>query len=83
MKQKCEDGINRTYLVVDGLVWSKINGSEIFTTYGLKKASMELSEDNLSYHFDKEGHCVFDSVSFLWDYGTWRKCYTCDDRCEY
>ena len=62
--EMCEDGIDRTYLVVDGLVWSKINGSEIFTTYGLKKASMELSDDNLSYHFDKEGHCVFDNVSF-------------------
>ncbi len=58
------DGIEREYLVVDGLLWNKIDGVDIFTRDEIKKESMELFEESITGHFDKENHFVFDSFLF-------------------
>lgn len=59
-----EDGIEREYLVVDGLLWNKIEDSDIFIRDGVKKESMELFDDSITGHFDDEKHFVFDSFLF-------------------
>ncbi|WP_099467748.1 hypothetical protein [Konateibacter massiliensis] len=63
-KEMCEDGIEREYLVVDGLVWTKIEDSDIFLRDGIKKQSMELDEDSIEGDFDKEKHFVFSKIVF-------------------
>lgn len=60
----CDDGIEREFLVVDGLLWSKFDDSiEIFNRDGNKQQSMELDE-NYSGHFNQEGYFVFDLFKF-------------------
>lgn len=63
-KEVCSDGIEREYLVVDGLIWNKIEDSDIFIRDGIKKESMELEENSILGEFDKEGHYVFTSIKF-------------------
>lgn len=58
-----EDGVERTYLVVDGLVWNKLEHSDIFSRDVIKDASMELSS-NYSGHFDQDNHFVFTKMEF-------------------
>ena len=62
-KYTAEDGIERTYLVVDGLIWSKIEHADIFTRDFIKDASMELTE-NYSGKFDEHNHFVFTKIEF-------------------
>lgn len=63
-KEMCEDGVEREYLVVDGLVWTKIEDSDIFLRDEIKKQSMELDEDSIEGGFDKEKHFVFSKIVF-------------------
>lgn len=63
-KELCEDGIEREYLVVDGLIWTKIEDSDIFLRDEIKKQSMELDEDSLEGGFDKDKHFVFSKIVF-------------------
>lgn len=58
-----DDGVERTYLVVDGLVWNKLEHSDIFSRDVIKDASMELSS-NYSGHFDKDNHFIFTKMEF-------------------
>jgi len=58
-----EDGVERTYLVVDGLIWNKIEHADIFSRDIIKDASMELS-NNYSGKFDEEDHFVFTKIEF-------------------
>lgn len=58
-----EDGVERTYLVVDGLIWNKIDHSDIFTRDIIKDASMELTE-NYSGKYDEDNHFVFTKIEF-------------------
>ncbi|WP_395546722.1 MULTISPECIES: hypothetical protein [unclassified Lacrimispora] len=58
-----EDGVERTYLVVDGLIWNKIEHTDIFTRDFIKDASMELTE-NYSGKFDEDNHFVFTKIEF-------------------
>ena len=60
----CEDGITRTFLVVDGLLWNKFEDSkEIYDRDLYKDQSMELSEE-YSGSFDNDGHFVFEKFYF-------------------
>lgn len=58
-----EDGVERTYLVADGLIWNKIEHADIFTRDFIKDASMELTE-NYSGKFDEDNHFVFTKIEF-------------------
>ena len=58
-----DDGVERTYLVVDGLIWNKIEHADIFTRDIIKDASMELTE-NYSGKFDEDDHFVFTKMEF-------------------
>lgn len=62
-KHTAEDGVERTYLVVDGLIWNKIEHADIFTRDFIKDASMELTE-NYSGKFDEDNHFVFTKIEF-------------------
>lgn len=60
----CNDGVTRTFLVVDGLLWNKFDcAKDIFDRDLYKDQSMELAE-NYSGSFDREGHFVFDKFYF-------------------
>ncbi len=63
-KEMCEDGVEREYLVVDGLVWTKIEDSDIFLRDEIKNQSMELDEDSIEGGFDKDKHFVFSKIVF-------------------
>lgn len=64
---KGHDGVEREYLVVDGILWSKLEGNSILEKDGIKSQSMEICEvegsfesDGL-YHitsFKFEGACI-------------------------
>ena len=62
-KHTAGDGVERTYLVVDGLIWNKIEHADIFTRDFIKDASMELTE-NYSGKFDEDNHFVFTKIEF-------------------
>jgi len=61
-----EDGIEREYLVVDGVLWNKFKEvSEIFDRDGgLKSQSMELSPSSIKGYVDDEGLFVFTQAKF-------------------
>lgn len=60
----CDDGVEREFLIVSGLLWTKFEDSiDIFKRDKNKKQSMELDK-NYTGHFDNEGYFVFDSFSF-------------------
>lgn len=60
----CDDNIEREFLVVDGILWSKFEDSkDIFLRDKNKKQSMELDE-NYTGHFNNEGYFVFDFFKF-------------------
>lgn len=59
-----EDGVEREYLVVDGLLWNKFSEvEEIFNRDIYKAQSMELSDDYDGY-FNDEGVFVFTKAKF-------------------
>ncbi|MFC9727586.1 hypothetical protein [Bacillus cereus] len=61
-----EDGIEREYLVVDGILWNKFKEiSEIFDRDGgFKSQSMELSPSSIKGYLDDEGLFVFTQAKF-------------------
>ena len=60
----CDDGEEREFLVVDGLMWSKFkNATRILTADGVRPHSMELSED-YEGEFDDRGVFVFKRFAF-------------------
>lgn len=60
----CDDGVTRTFLVVDGLLWNKFDcAKEIYDRDLFKDQSMELSEQYTGA-FDKDGHFVFEKFYF-------------------
>lgn len=63
----CEDNVEREFLVVDALLWSRFKESiEIFDRDdGVKKHSMELEPSTVQGFFDKDK--VFNFTSFLFD----------------
>lgn len=53
-KRLCDDGVEREYLVVDGLMWNKLeDGIDILSKFGVKGQSMELDDENYDGHFDE------------------------------
>lgn len=60
-----DDGIEREYLVVDGLMWTKFDDSMgILDRDEIKGQSMELNTTDYDGHFNDEGLFVFDKFSF-------------------
>jgi hypothetical protein len=63
-KRAGDDGVVRDYLVVDGLLWNKLqDGTNIMERDEVKGQSMELHTDYTG-HFNQEGLFVFDHFSF-------------------
>lgn len=63
-KKVCDDGVEREFLCVDGLLWNKFEASkDIYDRDLFKDQSMELA-DNYEGHFDKDGHFVFSKFFF-------------------
>lgn len=61
----CDDGEEREFLVVDGLIWNMFEDSaEIFERDIIKGHSMELFEDNVDGYEDEEGIFHFTEFSF-------------------
>lgn len=53
-KRLCDDGVEREFLVVDGLMWNKLeDGVEILSKFGIKGQSMELDDKDYDGHFDE------------------------------
>lgn len=62
----CDDGITRTFLVCNGLIWRKWNEVEdILNRDLIKSESMELDENGYSGHFNENGYFVFDEFKFF------------------
>lgn len=60
----CDDGIEREFLVVDGLMWNKLeDATEILSSYGYRNQSMELDEENYDGYFDDDN--VFHFTHFV------------------
>ena len=60
-----DDGVEREYLTVEGLVWAKWEDPiEIFKEYNIKGQSMELHDD-FTGKFDEEGLFHFDEFKFF------------------
>lgn len=60
----CDDNVEREFLVVDSLLWTKFDDSKnIFERDKSKKQSMELDKDYTG-HFNNEGYFVFDFFKF-------------------
>lgn len=58
----CDDGINRTFLVVDGLIWNQFeDSSEILNRDLIKSHSMELVDTDDTNYLDgyEDENCVF------------------------
>lgn len=61
----CDDGIERTFLRVRGLLWTKFSDStEIVMRDIVKQHSMELYPNSIEGHEDDNGDFVFDKFSF-------------------
>lgn len=63
----CDDGIERTFVVVEGLMWNFLKGAEIMNRDIIKDHSMELfddGEDSYEGYEDDDGNFVFTSFSF-------------------
>lgn len=67
----CDDGIEREFLVVDGLLWNKLeDGVDILSKTGFKSQSMELDDEDYDGYFDENGifhftHFVFYGACML------------------
>lgn len=61
-----EDGVEREYLVCDGLIWRKFREvEEIFDRdSGYKSQSMELVPSSVEGYFDEKGYYVFTKAKF-------------------
>lgn len=60
----CDDGIEREYLVVNGLIWNKIeDGMDILSKKGFTSQSVELVDDNYDGFFDEDG--IFHFTHFV------------------
>lgn len=61
----CDDGIERSFLRVRGLLWTKFSDStEIVMRDIVKQHSMELYPNSIEGHEDDNGDFVFDKFSF-------------------
>lgn len=63
----CDDGVERTFVVVDGLMWNFLKGAEIMNRDIIKDHSMELfddGEDSYEGYENEDGNFVFTSFSF-------------------
>jgi hypothetical protein len=62
----CDDGITRTFLTCQGLVWTKWDDpQEIFERDLIKGQSMELDENYYEGHFNENGYFVFTKFRFF------------------
>jgi hypothetical protein len=62
---KTVDGVEREYLVCDGLLYNKFPESiEIFERDGSKSQSMELESSSIEGKFDKKGVYEFQKFKF-------------------
>lgn len=61
---KCSDGIEREYLEIEGLIWNKLEDSEILLKDGIKSQSMELQISSIEGEYNEENHYVFTSFKF-------------------
>ena len=62
----CDDGIEREFLVVDGLVWTKWKDvNDIFENENIKGQSMELDPDSYTGHFGDDNTFHFDKFKFF------------------
>ena len=60
-----EDGLERNYLRVNGLLWTKFSDSIDIIMRDIEKPhSMELYPDNIDGYEDSEGHFIFTSFNF-------------------
>ena len=63
--KECDDGVEREFLQVDGLVWTKFSDSvDILTRDEEKAHSMELSENDVEGYEDEDGIFHFTKFSF-------------------
>ena len=61
----CSDGIEREWLVCDGLLWNKSpEAVDIFERDGSKGQSMELEPGSIAGTFNKDGDFVFSDAKF-------------------
>lgn len=61
----CDDGIEREFLVCDGIVWKKFDDAiDIFNRDSIKQQSMELADDFDGY-MHEDGYFVFTRFSFF------------------
>lgn len=61
----CDDGEEREFLQVDGLIWTKFEDAADIMTNDLEKShSMEISEDNIEGYEDEDGLFHFTKFSF-------------------
>ena len=60
----CDDGITRTFLVVDGLLWNMFQGAEIMNRDIIKSHSMELDSNQYDGYEDEDGIFHFTRFSF-------------------
>ena len=64
-KKVCSDGLEREWLVCDGLMWNKFSeAADIFERDGSKGQSMELEPGSIAGTFNKDGDFVFSAAKF-------------------
>lgn len=62
----CDDGVEREFLRVRGLVWTKFSDASNILMRDIEKPhSMELYPNNIEGHEDEDGNFVFDKFSFF------------------
>lgn len=62
----CDDGVEREFLRVRGLVWTKFSDASNILMRDIEKPhSMELYPNNIEGHEDDDGNFVFDKFSFF------------------
>jgi hypothetical protein len=65
-EKSCADGVTRTFLVCNGLIWRKWDDvDDILNRDKSKKNSMELSEDGYKGHYTENGYFSFDEFKFF------------------
>lgn len=61
----CDDGIEREFLVADGIVWNQFeDAADIFHRDGIKGHSIELNPNSIEGYEDDDGCFVFTKFSF-------------------
>lgn len=62
----CDDGIEREFLVCDGLLWNRFEeAKKIFDRDFSKSQSMELDPDTYKGHFEDDGYFYFDYAACI------------------